>query len=73
MWWHESTAMMLQARCHVWYHAQVDVVNRGHSGYNSRWGLKVFEQMMQQLSGQQVVLLTICLGANDAAIPNRSA
>jgi lysophospholipase L1-like esterase len=52
---------------------QVDVISRGHSGYNSRWGLKVFEQVVKQLAGREVVLLTIWLGANDAAIPGRSA
>jgi lysophospholipase L1-like esterase len=49
------------------------VLSRGHSGYNSRWGLKVFEQVLQQLKGQEVLLLTLWLGANDAAIPGRSA
>jgi lysophospholipase L1-like esterase len=52
---------------------QVDVISRGHSGYNSRWGVKVFEEVLKQLKGQQVVLLVIWLGANDAAIPDRSA
>lgn len=58
--------------CYVLCH-QVDVISRGHSGYNSRWGVKVFEEVLKQLQGQQVALLVIWLGANDAAIPDRSA
>jgi lysophospholipase L1-like esterase len=51
------------------------VVNRGFGGYNSRWGLKLLEQVLQQTkaAGQQVALMTIWFGANDAAIPGRSA
>jgi hypothetical protein len=52
---------------------QVDVVQRGLAGYNSRQCLAVFQQMLRQVSGRQVALLTIWLGANDAAIPGRSA
>jgi hypothetical protein len=59
--------------CVVGIGLQVDVISRGHSGYNSRWGLKLFQQVLHQVSGRQVALLTIWLGANDAAIPGRSA
>jgi hypothetical protein len=52
---------------------QMDVFSRGHSGYNSRWGLKLFREVLGQVSGRRVALLTIWLGANDAAIPGRSA
>uniref|UniRef100_A0A383VB09 SGNH hydrolase-type esterase domain-containing protein n=1 Tax=Tetradesmus obliquus TaxID=3088 RepID=A0A383VB09_TETOB len=54
---------------------KLDVVNRGCGGYNSRWGLKLLEQVLAQVasSGQQVALMTIWFGANDAAIPGRSA
>jgi hypothetical protein len=52
---------------------QVDVVQRGLAGYNSRQCLAVFDQVLGQGSGRRVALLTIWLGANDAAIPGRSA
>jgi hypothetical protein len=54
---------------------QLDVVNRGFGGYNSRWGLKLLEQVLLQVaaSGQQVALMMIWFGANDAAILGRSA
>jgi lysophospholipase L1-like esterase len=54
---------------------QVDVLNRGCGGYNSRWGLKLLEQVLQQLKDQKrrVVLMTLWFGANDAALPGRSA
>ncbi|KAF6252036.1 putative esterase [Scenedesmus sp. NREL 46B-D3] len=54
---------------------KLDVVNRGFGGYNSRWGLKLLEQVLQQVaaSGQQVALMTLWFGANDGAIPGRSA
>eukprot|EP00879_Flechtneria_rotunda_P030337 GHRR01032960.1.p1 GENE.GHRR01032960.1~~GHRR01032960.1.p1 ORF type:complete len:103 (+),score=28.19 GHRR01032960.1:867-1175(+) len=51
---------------------QVDVVNRGFGGYNTRWGVKLLEQVLQEVKGRQVALMTIWFGANDAAIPGRS-
>lgn len=54
---------------------KLDVVNRGFGGYNSRWALKLLEQVLAQAQGQrqQVALMTIWFGANDAAVPGRSA
>eukprot|EP00879_Flechtneria_rotunda_P013486 GHRR01014080.1.p1 GENE.GHRR01014080.1~~GHRR01014080.1.p1 ORF type:complete len:266 (+),score=96.95 GHRR01014080.1:354-1151(+) len=51
---------------------KVDVVNRGFGGYNTRWGVKLLEQVLQEVKGRQVALMTIWFGANDAAIPGRS-
>eukprot|EP00775_Hariotina_reticulata_P015398 gene15398-biopygen16972 len=57
------------------YVRKVDVLNRGFGGYNSRWGMKLLEQVLQQLRDQKrtVVLMTLWFGANDAALPGRSA
>jgi hypothetical protein len=52
---------------------QLDVVNRGWSGYNSRWGLPLFHETLDQLAGQHVALLVLWFGANDATILGRSA
>lgn len=52
---------------------QVDVANRGFGGYNSRWGLKLLQQVLAQSDARRVALLTIWFGANDAALPDRSA
>ncbi|KZV99078.1 SGNH hydrolase [Exidia glandulosa HHB12029] len=54
------------------YARRLDVVNRGLSGYNTEWGLPVFEQIVAKTSEQPHVptmrLLTIWFGANDACL-----
>ena len=50
-----------------WYHRSADVVNRGFSGYNSRW-IKQALPSMFPTSFTQIDLLTIMLGANDAVM-----
>ncbi|KAI8466391.1 MAG: SGNH hydrolase-type esterase domain-containing protein [Monoraphidium minutum] len=57
------------------YARKADVINRGFGGYNSRWALPVLEQVLSQVkgSGQEVLLATLWLGANDAAMPDRGA
>ncbi|CAL1703746.1 unnamed protein product [Somion occarium] len=61
-----------QQLAHV-YNRKLDVFNRGLSGYNTTWGLPVFEQVFAKQHEQQHVpkvrLLTIWYGANDACIP----
>lgn len=54
---------------------KLDVVNRGFGGYNSRWGVKLLEQVLAQIQaqGQRVAFMTLWFGANDAAVPGRSA
>ncbi|KZT74123.1 SGNH hydrolase [Daedalea quercina L-15889] len=55
------------------YVRKLDVINRGMSGYNTDWIIPVFEQCFAKQHEQQhlpkVRLLTIWLGANDAALP----
>ncbi|KAH9930895.1 SGNH hydrolase-type esterase domain-containing protein [Fomitopsis serialis] len=55
------------------YVRKLDVINRGMSGYNTDWIIPIFEQSFAKQHDQQhlpkVRLLTIWLGANDAALP----
>lgn len=44
---------------------RADVLNRGLSGYNSRWGLQVLDSCMPPHS--ETALATVWFGANDAA------
>lgn len=48
---------------------QVDVINRGFSGYNTAITLLSLPEVLDSLSKQQVVMATVWLGANDAALP----
>jgi len=58
------------------YNRKLDVINRGMSGYNTEWIIPVFEQCFAKQHEQQHVpkvrILTIWLGANDAALPGSS-
>lgn len=51
--------------CHFanWWTRRVDVVNRGFSGYNSKWGVMIAEQVIAPLAPD---LVFIFFGANDA-------
>ncbi|KAF8652721.1 hypothetical protein AX16_004221 [Volvariella volvacea WC 439] len=64
-----------QALAHA-YVRKLDVVNRGFSGYNTRWALTLFEQLFARKAEQphvpKVKLLVIWFGANDACIPPSS-
>lgn len=55
------------------YNRKMDVINRGLGGYNTEWGIPVFEQMFNKKEGHpshsKCKLLTIWFGANDACIP----
>jgi lysophospholipase L1-like esterase len=42
---------------------RIDVSNRGFGGYNSRWGLRIFEEAVMQ---QRPDIVVIFFGANDA-------
>ena len=46
-----------------WWTRRVDVVNRGFSGYNSRWGLLIVEEVVVKENPDMVFLF---FGANDA-------
>ncbi|WVQ77818.1 hypothetical protein IAR50_007508 [Cryptococcus sp. DSM 104548] len=62
-------------RMSEWYLRRADVVNRGFGGYTSEWAIPVFEQVYatkderEQGKAQNVKLITIWLGANDACLP----
>jgi isoamyl acetate esterase len=45
------------------YSRKIDFINRGFSGYNSKWGLRILEKSVISLSPDLVVLF---FGANDA-------
>jgi len=49
-----------------WYIRRADVVNRGMSGYNSRWALELLPLVLREIS-RPPALATVWLGANDAA------
>ncbi|EPS96029.1 hypothetical protein FOMPIDRAFT_1025526 [Fomitopsis schrenkii] len=58
------------------YNRKLDVINRGLSGYNTEWAIPVLEQCFakrdERTNLPTVRLLTIWLGANDAAqLPTR--
>ncbi|KAI5785539.1 SGNH hydrolase-type esterase domain-containing protein [Peziza echinospora] len=50
------------------YARKVDILNRGVSGYNSRWLLPLFHRLMEQISSD-VLLFIIWVGTNDACLP----
>jgi hypothetical protein len=47
---------------------QADTLNRGFSGYNTHVAKLSVPEILDGLSKHQVVLATIWLGANDAAL-----
>ncbi|KAI0921518.1 hypothetical protein AcW1_004530 [Taiwanofungus camphoratus] len=55
------------------YNRKLDIINRGMSGYNTEWAIPVLEQCFATQDERQHVpkvrILTIWLGANDAALP----
>jgi len=56
------------------YARKLDVINRGLSGYNTKWAIPVFEQVFAKKEEQPYVpavrLLTIWFGANDSVLPS---
>lgn len=55
-----------------WYSRRMDVVNRGFSGYNSRWVLHILPRVLREVSAREGLdcrLVTLWLGANDAVVP----
>ncbi|KAL6785452.1 hypothetical protein ACKKBF_B00315 [Auxenochlorella protothecoides x Auxenochlorella symbiontica] len=56
------------------YSRSIDVQCRGFSGYNSRWVLGLLPTILPlDKPGPPPQLLILCLGANDACLPNRSS
>ena len=57
------------------YLRRFDIFNRGYSGYNSRWVYLILEDILSPFifaTSPKVQLITIFLGANDAAFEHRS-
>ena len=50
-----------------WWKRKVDILNRGYSGYNSRWGIKMMNDAVMNESPD---LVAIFFGANDS-VDNR--
>lgn len=48
------------------YSRKVDVLNRGYSGYNSKHGVEIVQEMVLN---ENPDLVTVFFGANDASIP----
>jgi lysophospholipase L1-like esterase len=48
-----------------YYSRRADVINRGFSGYNTRWGLLISDDVVLQVNPAMVVIF---FGANDAVI-----
>lgn len=46
-----------------WWSRRVDVINRGYSGYNSRWALQIVDKVVPS---QRPDLVFVFFGANDA-------
>ncbi|KAF9683649.1 hypothetical protein SADUNF_Sadunf04G0035800 [Salix dunnii] len=53
----------------------VDVVLKGHSGYNTRWALKIAERIFPPVGsgGAPALAVTVFFGANDACLSDRYA
>jgi lysophospholipase L1-like esterase len=52
---------------------QADIINRGFGGYNTRWALHMVEEIIASHKPQEVKLVTVFFGANDAAHSDRGA
>lgn len=53
------------------YQRRVDILNRGYSGYNSRWAKMIWPHIEPTFRGAELV--TVWFGANDAALPDRTS
>ena len=55
------------------YQRKVDVLNRGYSGYNSRWALQLLDRVLPAEKAGKILLATVFFGANDAALAERTS
>jgi isoamyl acetate esterase len=55
------------------YQRRVDVINRGYSGYNTRWALSLADHIFPADVTSKVELVTVFFGANDAALADRTS
>ncbi|XP_072354860.1 isoamyl acetate-hydrolyzing esterase 1 homolog isoform X3 [Scyliorhinus torazame] len=59
--WGAAIANRLVRKC--------DVLNRGFSGYNSKWALNILPKILTQPANQgTIAAVTVCFGANDSAL-----
>ena len=47
-----------------------DVLNRGYSGYNTKWIADIIDKILAEF--ENLDMITLCLGANDACLPGNS-
>lgn len=62
----EQDQFVLAAALANAYTRRMDIVQRGFSGYNSRWGLKILPHILE--NENNVVLSTIAFGSNDLCL-----
>lgn len=55
-----------------WWERRFDVVNRGFSGYNTRWLMPLMDRLFVPGGNTPVKLVTIFLGANDCVLPGNA-
>ncbi|CEP62229.1 isoamyl acetate-hydrolyzing esterase LALA0_S05e00760g [Lachancea lanzarotensis] len=53
------------------YTRKLDIIQRGFSGYNSRWALQILPKILESESSSEIVMCTIFFGSNDAASAGR--
>ncbi|CAL8286990.1 unnamed protein product [Lota lota] len=63
--WGSEMANKLARKC--------DVVNRGLSGYNSRWAKILLPRLFPSKSSENIVAVTVFFGANDSALEEMKA
>jgi len=54
------------------YQRRADVINRGFSGYNTRWALRLLDGPQLRDVADRTVLVIIFFGANDASLPEHN-
>ncbi|XP_057716043.1 isoamyl acetate-hydrolyzing esterase 1 homolog isoform X2 [Corythoichthys intestinalis] len=63
--WGSAIADKLARKC--------DVLNRGLSGYNSRWGRIVLPRMVNEEEAGNIAAVTVFFGANDCALQDKNS
>lgn len=56
------------ARVSAVYGSRADVLCRGFSGYNSRWGLRIFSRLFNAVDTECMQIVTIWFGTNDCVV-----
>lgn len=55
------------------YQRRIDIVNRGYSGFNTKWAVPLLDRVFPAQSKDSVQLATVFFGANDAALPDATS